>query len=104
MIRMLPGSWDFRIRSFWIDDTLEQGMVQAQLIAILDYMQAAILKAAQQVLRMIHLAVAIGDTREIERSLLETESSGFVRLTIPKKFEDIQPAICAHSAGDSSEN
>ena len=53
---------------------------------------------------MVHLTVAICDAGEVQRRLLQAKGSGFIRLTIPEKFKDIEVGLRPHGKSGSLED
>lgn len=57
-----------------------------------------------EVVGMEHLAVAVGNGCEIERSHSEAEGGRFETLTIPERLHDVEATIRIHDAGSTRED
>ena len=59
-------------------------------------LQASLLYQGYQVVRVIHLTVSVGNSREIEADLRQTERSRLEALTVPKGLHDVKSTVIVH--------
>src|SRR6266850_5109774 len=79
-------------------------MIWADLIAFLNDFEPGFGEATLHVGRMVHLTVAVRDASEVQRGLLQAEGGGFIGLTVPEEFKNVQICPWSHRCGCALEN
>ena len=89
---------------FLSNGTFQNGMAQSEEVVDGLHEQSRLFNEADKVVGVVHLAVAVGDSGEIETDLREAERGGVETLAVPERLHDVKVRVGGHHLGGTTKD